>query len=67
MSVSPFGVIAAGRLPQVPEAIDVSKYLLTIADADDVNHLIVFLTGSTPLPFGITRMSIVCFKLRLTH
>jgi hypothetical protein len=52
-SISPFGIIAAGRLPQVADAIDPSKYLLTIADADNVNHLVVFLTGTTPLPIGL--------------
>ena len=51
-SVSPLGVIAAGRLPQMAEAIDLNKYLLTIPDADNVSQLVVFLTGTTPLPIG---------------
>lgn len=51
-TVCPFGVIAAGRLPQIAEAIAPDKYLLTIPDAESINHLVVFLTGTTPLPPG---------------
>ena len=48
-----FGVIAAGRLPRADfEAIQSNQYLLTIPDADDINHLVIFLTGTVALPPG---------------
>jgi len=48
-----FGVIVAGRLPQ-GDCVEVSpgKFLINIMEADAINHLVVFLTGVTPLPQG---------------
>lgn len=46
-----FGVIATGRLPRADfEAISVNQYLLTIPDAHEITHLVVFLTGTVALP-----------------
>lgn len=60
--MSVFGVIASGRLPQT-DCVEISpgKYLMTIQDADAINHLVVFLTGITALPVG---KSIVVLLIR---
>ncbi|RWS16355.1 protein OPI10-like protein [Dinothrombium tinctorium] len=53
LKMSMFAVIVSGRLVQTNfEAVDTSKFLLTIPDADNINHIVVFLTGSNPLPLG---------------
>ncbi|GAB0100391.1 Protein OPI10 homolog [Sergentomyia squamirostris] len=45
------GVIVAGRLPQTDfQQIDQSQFLFNIADADNINHIVVFLTGTVALP-----------------
>lgn len=35
------------------QQVDESKFLINIADADNLNYLVIFLTGATPLPLGI--------------
>lgn len=32
--------------------IEENKFLLNIPEADNLNYIVIFLTGSTPLPFG---------------
>lgn len=34
------------------QQIDENKFLLNIPDADNINHVVVFLTGAVPLPAG---------------
>lgn len=51
--MSVFGAIVAGRLVQTDfQQIEENKLLLSIPDADNLNYLVIFLTGSTPLPLG---------------
>lgn len=33
--------------------MDETKFLLNIAEADNINHIVVFLTGTIPLPVGM--------------
>lgn len=48
-----FAVMVAGRLPQVDfQTVDSNKYLITIPDADSINFLVVFMTGSVAFPPG---------------
>lgn len=48
------GVIVSGRLVQTDfQQISESHFLITIPDADNVNHVVVFLTGTTPFPEGM--------------
>ena len=49
--MSAFGVIVSGRLAQLDfQNVDTNKFLLTIPDADTINHIVVFMTGASPLP-----------------
>lgn len=51
--VTMFAVMVAGRLPQVDfQNIDSNKFLVTIPDADSINFLVVFMTGTVPFPAG---------------
>lgn len=34
------------------QVIEENKFLLNIPEADNLNYIVIFLTGSTPLPFG---------------
>lgn len=34
------------------QQVETSKFLITIPEADNINHLVVFLTGLIPLPDG---------------
>lgn len=48
------GVICAGRLVQTDfQQIADAQFLITIPEADNVNHVVVFLTGTTPFPEGM--------------
>ena len=33
--------------------VDNSKFLITIPNADNINHIVVFMTGVTPFPDGM--------------
>jgi len=51
MSVSVFGMVVAGRLVSTDfQLVDETHFALTVPEADDVRHIVVFLTGSQPLP-----------------
>ncbi|XP_055694003.1 protein OPI10 homolog isoform X2 [Lutzomyia longipalpis] len=48
------GVIVSGRLPQTDfQQVGQSQFLFNIPDADNINHIVVFLTGTSPLPDGM--------------
>ncbi|RIB10183.1 hypothetical protein C2G38_2132724 [Gigaspora rosea] len=48
-----FGCIIAGRLIQTNlQQVDVNKYVFEIPDAGTVNHIVVFLLGTTPFEPG---------------
>lgn len=48
------GVIVSGRLVQTDfQQISEAQFLINIAEADNVNHVVVFLTGTTPFPEGM--------------
>uniref|UniRef100_A0A2L2YD89 Uncharacterized protein n=2 Tax=Parasteatoda tepidariorum TaxID=114398 RepID=A0A2L2YD89_PARTP len=54
MAAPMFAVIVAGRLVQTDfQAIDSTKFVTNIVDADNVNHIVVFLTGVQPFPDGL--------------
>ncbi|XP_044727609.1 protein OPI10 homolog [Chrysoperla carnea] len=47
------GLIVSGRLVQTDfQQVGENQFLTTITDADNVNHIVVFLTGQMPLPDG---------------
>lgn len=48
------GVIVSGRLVQTDfQQITESQFLINIPEADNVNHVVVFLTGTVPFPEGM--------------
>lgn len=48
------GVIVSGRLVQTDfQQISDSQFVINIAEADNVNHVVVFLTGTIPFPEGL--------------
>jgi hypothetical protein len=48
-----FGLIISGRLVQTDfQQIDATKFITNITDADSINYIVTFLTGSIPLPIG---------------
>ncbi|KAF2905262.1 hypothetical protein ILUMI_00913 [Ignelater luminosus] len=49
-----FGIIVSGRLVTTEfEQINENQFLTTILDADNINHVVVFLTGAVPFPEGV--------------
>lgn len=49
--MSMFGVIVSGRLAQVDfQNVEANKFLITLPDADTINHIVVFMTGTLPFP-----------------
>ncbi|XP_013187945.1 protein OPI10 homolog [Amyelois transitella] len=52
-----FGLIVSGRLVQTDfTPLEETRFLITINDADAINHVVVFLTGLAPLPAGTVGM-----------
>ncbi|CAI5447546.1 unnamed protein product [Caenorhabditis angaria] len=47
-----FGVIVSGRLPIEVLPVSETEFSCEIFDADSINHVVVFLTGSQPFPDG---------------
>ncbi|XP_036148719.1 protein OPI10 homolog [Monomorium pharaonis] len=48
------GIIVAGRLVQTDfQQVGENQFLITILDADNINHIVVFLTGTIPFPDGM--------------
>lgn len=46
-----FGVIVSGRLVQTDfQRVSPTQFLCNIPDADSINHVVIFLTGSEPFP-----------------
>ncbi|KAJ9586005.1 hypothetical protein L9F63_020343 [Diploptera punctata] len=48
-----FGAVVSGRLVQSFEQVGEAQFLTTIHDADNINHIVVFLTGTVPFPQGM--------------
>lgn len=49
-----FGILVAGRLIQTDfQQIGTKQFLVTIPDADNVNYVSVFMTGTIPFPEGM--------------
>ncbi|XP_037781818.1 protein OPI10 homolog [Penaeus monodon] len=49
-----FGIIVSGRLVQTNfEQVGEKQFLCIIPEADNINHVVVFLTGSVPFPDGL--------------
>nr|XP_022345795.1 polyadenylate-binding protein 4-like isoform X2 [Crassostrea virginica] len=49
-----FGLIVAGRLVQTDVTqVSENQFLFNIPDADDINHLVIFMTGQSPFPDGL--------------
>lgn len=49
-----FGLIVAGRLVQTDiTQVSENQFLFNIPDADDINHLVIFMTGQSPFPDGL--------------
>jgi len=48
-----FGCIVAGRFVQTnAQVVGEGKYMFTLEDAASINHIVVFLLGTTPMPAG---------------
>ncbi|XP_018372902.1 PREDICTED: protein OPI10 homolog [Trachymyrmex cornetzi] len=48
------GIIVAGRLVQTDfQQVGENQFLITIPDADNINHIVVFLTGTVPFSDGM--------------
>ncbi|KAB0798185.1 hypothetical protein PPYR_09178 [Photinus pyralis] len=48
-----FGIIVSGRLVSTEfQQINEKQFLTTIVDADNINHVVIFLTGAVPFPEG---------------
>ncbi|XP_060525480.1 protein OPI10 homolog [Cylas formicarius] len=48
-----FGIIVSGRLVQTEfQQLNERQFVTVIPDADNINHIVVFLTGAIPFPEG---------------
>ncbi|XP_014487927.1 PREDICTED: protein OPI10 homolog [Dinoponera quadriceps] len=48
------GILVAGRLAQTDfQQIGENQFLINVPDADNINHIVVFLTGIVPFPDGM--------------
>ncbi|XP_066601430.1 protein OPI10 homolog [Prorops nasuta] len=48
------GIIVSGRLVQTDfQQIGENQFLITVPDADNINHIVLFLTGTIPFPDGV--------------
>jgi len=48
-----FGCIVSGRLVQTDfQQLEPTKFLLNMTEADKINYVVLFLTGTLPLPMG---------------
>uniref|UniRef100_A0A0A9Z3I4 Protein OPI10 n=2 Tax=Lygus hesperus TaxID=30085 RepID=A0A0A9Z3I4_LYGHE len=55
MNVPMFGLLASGRMVQTNyEMVGEKQFLITIPEADNINHVVVFLTGNVPFPDGLS-------------
>eukprot|EP01135_Chromosphaera_perkinsii_P010199 Nk52_evm65s2039 gene=Nk52_evmTU65s2039 len=58
-----FGVIAAGRLVQLEsEQVAENRFVFSIQDPEDLNHIVAFMTGVTPFPMGMGASVYFCYK-----
>uniref|UniRef100_A0A1B6LN33 Uncharacterized protein n=1 Tax=Graphocephala atropunctata TaxID=36148 RepID=A0A1B6LN33_9HEMI len=49
-----FGIIVSGRMVQINfEVIGERQFLSVVTDADNVNHIVIFMTGQLPFPDGM--------------
>jgi len=49
-----FGLIVSGRLVQTNfQMVSDTQFVTTVEDADNINHLVIFLTGTQPFPDGL--------------
>ncbi|XP_075213375.1 protein OPI10 homolog [Lycorma delicatula] len=49
-----FALLVSGRLVQTDfQQVGEKQFLITIPDADDINHVAVFMTGTIPFPEGV--------------
>lgn len=52
-----FAILVSGRLVQTNyELVSENRFLFTIPEADTINHVAVFMTGTTPFPEGMGGM-----------
>ncbi|EFN79212.1 protein OPI10 homolog [Harpegnathos saltator] len=48
------GILVAGRFVQTDfQQIGENQFLINVPDADNINHIVVFLTGTVPFPDGM--------------
>ncbi|CAF2508666.1 unnamed protein product [Rotaria sp. Silwood2] len=46
-----FSILITGRLPQINfQQVSETQFVIPISDVDNVNHLVVFMTGQIPFP-----------------
>ncbi|KAL8565320.1 hypothetical protein ACOMHN_029016 [Nucella lapillus] len=49
-----FGIIVSGRLVQTEcQQVSENQFLFNIPEADNINHVVVFMTGQMPFPDGL--------------